>query len=208
MTASFVRRSLVALGAATVLAAPLTAQTPTSATLTPFAGYLVTGNWYDGPVGTSIKNASAPLFGVQGSVPVANNVSLVGNLGYASGDLRIGLPILGGVNVGSTKTWLYDAGVELGGLTKQTTGIKPFVSGGIGGMTTDIKAVSVLNTRSTNVAYSAGVGIDIGLSKGFAIRAQAKDWMSRFNSEQATGFDVKGNMAHNWALTAGMKVSF
>lgn len=207
MLSSIVRRTAFAATAAALVAAPLQAQAPVSATLTPFAGYLVTGNWYDGPIGTSLKNSNAPMAGVQGSVPLTNGIALVGNLAYASGDLRIGLPVLGGVNVGSTKTWLYDAGLEIGGLGNRAKGIAPFVQGGIGGMTNDIKA-SVLNTRATNVAYSAGVGIDIGLSKGVALRAQAKDWMSRFNSEQAVGFRVDGNLAHNWALTAGMKLSF
>lgn len=207
MMSAFVRRTAVAASTAALLTAPLRAQAPVSATLTPFAGYLVTGNWYDGPVGTSLKNSNAPMAGVQGSVPITSGIALVGNLAYASGDLRIGLPVLGGVNVGSTKTWLYDAGLEIGGLGNSPKGIKPFVLGGIGGMTNDIKA-SVFNTRASNVAYSAGVGIDIGLSKGFALRAQAKDWMSRFNSEQAVGFRADGNLAHNWALTAGMKLSF
>ncbi len=207
MLSSFVRRAALAATSAALFTVPLQAQAPVSATLTPFAGYLVTGNWYDGPIGTSLKNSNAPMAGVQGSVPLTNGIALVGNLAYASGDLRIGLPVLGGVNVGSTKTWLYDAGLEIGGLGNRAKGIAPFVQGGIGGMTNDIKA-SVLNTRATNVAYSAGVGIDIGLSKGVALRAQAKDWMSRFNSEQAVGFRVDGNLAHNWALTAGMKLSF
>jgi hypothetical protein len=204
---AFVRRTALAASTVALLAAPLRAQAPVAATLTPFAGYLVTGNWYDGPIGTSLKNSNAPMVGVQGSVPLTRGVALVGNLAYASGDLRIGLPLIGGVNVGSTKTWLYDAGLEIGGLGNRTKGVAPFVLGGIGGMTNDIQA-SVFNTRASNVAYSAGVGIDIGLSKGFALRAQAKDWMSRFNSEQAVGFRVDGNLAHNWALTAGMKLSF
>jgi hypothetical protein len=207
MTAAFVRRTALAVSTVTLLTAPLRAQAPVAATLTPFAGYLVTGNWYDGPIGTSLKNSNQPIGGVQGSVPLTSTIALIGNLAYASGDLRIGLPVFGGVNVGSTKTWLYDAGLEIGGLGNSATGIKPFVQGGIGGMTNDIQA-SVLNTRATNVAYSAAVGIDIGVSKGFALRAQAKDWMSRFNSEQAVGFRADGNLAHNWALTAGMKLSF
>ena len=207
MTSTMIRRTTVALAAALTLTGAAQAQTPVGATLTPYAGYLVTGNWYDGPIGTSIKTASGPTVGVQGSVPLANGIALVGNLAYASGDLRIGLPLIGGVNVGSTKTWLYDAGIEIGGLGNKPTGIAPFVQGGIGGMTYDVSA-SVFNTRATNVAYTGGVGVDVGLSKGFALRLQAKDWISRFNSEDAVGFRAEGNLAHNVALTAGMKFSF
>jgi hypothetical protein len=144
---------------------------------------------------------------VQGGIPLSKGVSLVGNLAYASGDLRIGLPLLGGVNVGSANTWMYDVGIELGGLGGRSTGIAPFVQGGIGGMTNDIK-VRVLETRSSNVAYTAGVGVDVGISDGLVLRVQAKDWISRFNSEDAVGFRANGNLAHNVALTAGVKLRF
>lgn len=177
------------------------------ATLTPFVGYVFTGNWYDGPVGTSIKNANAPLAGVQASVPFMKGLSLTGSLGYSSGDLRIGLPVLGGVNVGSAKTWMYDAAVELGGLAGRGTGVAPILTAGVGGMTNDIKA-SVLNVRSTNVAYTVGAGVDIGFTNGMAIRIQGKDWIGKFDSKEAVGFVAEGNTAHNLALTAGLRFSF
>lgn len=208
MTSSFVRSLTGAAAAATFLVSPvLRAQTGVGAHLTPFAGYLITGNWYDGPVGTNIATTNAPMLGVQGAIPLTRGVALVGSLGYASGDLRIGLPLLGGVNVGSAKTWMYDAALELGGLSDRSTGIAPFVTGGIGGMTNDIKA-SVFETRASNVAFTAGVGVDVGISDGFALRLQAKDWIGRFNSEDAIGFRAEGNLAHNWALTAGVKLRF
>ncbi|WP_439642595.1 outer membrane beta-barrel protein [Gemmatimonas sp.] len=208
MKSYLVRTSLAAV---LVAASPLLAQaqkgTGVGAHLAPFAGYLITGDWYDGPVGTSIAATNAPMLGVQGGIPLSKGVSLVGNLAYASGDLRIGLPLLGGVNVGSANTWMYDVGLELGGLAGRSTGIAPFVQGGIGGMTNDIKA-SVFETRASNVAYTAGVGVDLGISNGLVVRVQAKDWISRFNSEDAVGFRVNGNLAHNVALTAGVTLRF
>jgi hypothetical protein len=74
-------------------------------------------------------------------------------------------------------------------------------------MTNDIKA-SVFETRASNVAYTAGVGVDLGISNGLVVRVQAKDWISRFNSEDAVGFRVNGNLAHNVALTAGVTLRF
>lgn len=183
------------------------AQTGVGATLTPFAGYLITGDWYDGPIGSNLSTTNAPMLGVQGSVPLTRGISLVGNLGYASGDLRVGLPVIGGFNVGTVKTWLYDAGLELGGLAGKPTGIAPFVQLGVGGLTNDIKN-SLFDARATNIAYTGGVGIDVGLTESFALRVQAKDWVSRFNSEDAVGFRAEGNLAHNWALTAGVKLRF
>ncbi len=216
-TASFSRRASVPRTLAVVVASSLLttvlvantakAQTGVGATLTPYAGYLITGNWYDGPIGTSLSTTNAPMVGGQASIPLTKGISLVGNLAYASGDLRIGLPLLGGVNVGTVKTWLYDAGLELGGLPGKKTGIAPFVQVGIGGLTNDIKN-SLFDVRASNIAYTGGVGLDVGLTESFALRVQAKDWVSRFNSEDAVGFRAEGNLAHNWALTAGVKLTF
>ncbi|MBL0939191.1 MAG: outer membrane beta-barrel protein [Gemmatimonadaceae bacterium] len=211
MSRAFVRA--FAFSAATMLSSSaLLAQTGgtgtgVGATLTPYAGYLITGNWYDGPIGTSISTTNSATVGVQGSMPLAKGIALVGNLAYASGDLRIGLPLISGVNVGDAKTWMYDAGIELGGLAGKTTGLAPFVSGGIGGMTNDIK-VSVFETRATSVAYTLGAGVDMGINENFALRLQAKDYISRFNSEDAVGFRAEGNLAHNLALTAGIRFVF
>jgi hypothetical protein len=198
-----------ALTAAALLSLPAVsnAQTGVGAAITPYAGYLVAGNLYDGPLGTSISASNAPMFGAQASIPVSKGIALVGNLAYASGDLQVGLPILGGINVGKARTYLYDAGLELGGLQGKAMGIKPFVQAGIGGMTSEVKN-GLVNLKSTNIAYSAGVGVDVGVSNGFALRVQAKDWISRFDSQEAVGVRVDGNLAHNWALTAGIKLAF
>ena len=60
MKSYLVRTSLAAV---IVAASPLLAQaqkgTGVGAHLTPFAGYLITGDWYDGPVGTSIAATNA-----------------------------------------------------------------------------------------------------------------------------------------------------
>ncbi|MEQ1690256.1 MAG: outer membrane beta-barrel protein [Gemmatimonas sp.] len=190
-----------------ILASTVSAQAGVGASLTPYAGYLITGDWYDGPIGTSLATSNSPMLGVQGSVPLTRGIALVGNLAYASGDLRVGLPVLGGVNIGTAKTWLYDAGVELGGLAGKGTGVAPFVQGGVGGMTSDIKN-SLFDVRASNFVYTAGVGVDVGLAKGFAVRVQAKDWIGKFNSEDAIGFRVNGNLTHNWALSAGVRLGF
>ena len=129
-------------------------------------------------------------------------------MAYSSGDLEVGLPVLGGVSVGTSKTWMYDAAIELGGMTRtRRSGIAPFLQGGIGGITNDIRN-RLLNTRSTNLAYIAGVGVDMRLTQGAGIRLQARDYIGRFDSQEAVGFRVQGNLAHNWALSAGVKLAF
>ena len=204
---SYVVRSAVAVITAFAFTAPLGAQAGVGASLTPYAGYLVTGKWYDGPVGTNLSTTNAPMVGLHAGIPITRGISLVGSVGYASGDLRVGLPIIGGVNVGTAKMWLYDAGVELGGLAGKSRGLAPYVTAGIGGMTNDIEN-TFFSTRASNLAYTAGVGIDVGLADAFALRVQAKDYIGKFDSQEAVGFNVDGNLTHNWALTAGVKLKF
>ena len=68
--------------------------------------------------------------------------------------------------------------------------------------------ISLFNVRTSNFASAAGIGVDVGLTQGFALRLQAKDWIGRFNSEDAVGFRVNGNLTHNWALSAGVRLGF
>lgn len=203
---SFNRTATLAALALT-LSSVATAQPGVGATLTPYAGYLVTGKWFDGPLGTSVTTSNSPMVGVQGAVPLTRGISLVGNVGYASGDLRVGLPIIGGVNVGTAKTWVYDAGLELGGLAGRAGGIAPFVGAGIGGMTNDIKNAA-FSTRASNMAYTGSVGVDVGLTKGFSLRVQAKDYMGKFDSEEAVGYQLNNKLTHNWALSAGVRLGW
>lgn len=209
MGATVVRAvAILAISAATAAFHTVAAQTSRGAFVAPYAGYMVHGAWYDGPLGTNVTAASAPVVGAQIGVPLVKGVSLTGNLAYSSGDLEVGLPILGGVSVGKNKMWMYDAAIELGGLTgAQQSGIGPFVQGGLGGMTNEISN-SVLDTRSTNLAYIAGVGVDMRMTRSLAVRLQARDYIGRFDSREAVGFKVEGNLAHNWALSAGVKLAF
>jgi hypothetical protein len=200
-------RSATIVALSITLSSVGSAQAGVGATLTPYAGYLVTGKWFDGPLGTSVTTSNSPMLGVQGAVPLTRGISLTANVAYASGDLRVGLPVIGGVNVGTAKTWLYDAGIELGGLAGRPAGIAPFVAAGIGGMTNDIKN-TVFSTRASNMAYTGAIGVDVGLSKGFALRVQAKDYMGRFDSEEAVGYQVNNKLTHNWALSAGVRLGF
>ena len=179
------------------------------AEVTPYAGYMVTSNLLDGPLGTSLSNASGPVYGIQLAVPLSDAIALVGNLASGSSDLRIGLPFIGGVSVGSTRTLLYDAGVQLGvpGLARGGRALLPFVQAGVGAVRYDVD-LSVVNTHATSVAFNAGVGLDVALGRGFGMRLMAKDYIGKFDFEEATTLDLEGRTAHNWALTAGVRIGF
>ena len=212
------RRHLVAaLGALGALVAPLglplAAQAPNSGTVlhvSPYAGYMVYGNYLSGPLGTSVSNAPGVLYGTQVGLSLSPNLSLIGNVGYTTSNIQVGIPILGGVSVGNSSMLMYDAGLEynLGLLKGGAMPFSPFVQAGFGAMKYDINAASVITTHATNPAGNVGVGADFTIGRGMALRVLAKDYVGKFNFQDATGLGVNGSMAHNFALTAGMRFDF
>jgi hypothetical protein len=208
-------RFLIAGGVAAAslaTAMPAVAQAPESGTVlhvSPYVGYMLFGDYLKGPLGTTVSNAPGVLYGTQVGLSLAPNLSLIGNIGYSSSDIKVGIPFLGGVSVGSSSMLMYDAGLEynLGSSMSGGMPFTPFVQAGVGAMRYDINE-SFLNTQATNFAGNVGVGADIAISRGMALRVLAKDYIGKFNFQDATGLGITGETAHNFALSAGMRFDF
>ena len=170
---------------------------------------MVFGDYLKGPLNTSLSNAPGLMYGTQAGLSLAPNLTLVGNVGYTSTDMKVGIPLLGGVSVGHSSMLIYDAGLEyaLGSLNSGASALTPFVQAGFGAIRYDISA-SVLTTTATNLAANLGAGADMALSRGIALRVLARDYIGRFNFQDATGFDISGSTAHNFALSAGLRFDF
>lgn len=215
------RKSFVSLAAAVFAAAAFTSEaqaqsvqpSPVSQnrlfSVTPYAGYMVFGDYLQGPLGTSISSSNAPVFGAQVGVAVTPSVSIVGNFARSSGDLRLGAPIIGGVGVGSSTVMMYDAGIQLSTSLGDRTAlpITPFVQVGAGGMTHELSA-SILTTKSSNFAFNAGVGADVAIGDNVGLRLMAKDYVGRFDAQEASGFSFNSDLTHNWKLGAGLTLRF
>jgi hypothetical protein len=207
--------TLAAIAAGSALLAPLRAQGPAPRAtplvqITPYAGYMFFGDFLEGPVGTSLSSANGPLYGAQLGVNLTRNVALIGNVARASGDLQVGVPFLGGLSVGRSSAWLYDGGIQLSAPlgARASLPITPFLQLGAGAITYDVNA-SVLKTNATNFAANAGVGVDVGLGGGVALRVLAKDYVGRFDVKQATSVGgVDGTLSHNVGVSAGVKLEF
>jgi hypothetical protein len=102
---------------------------------------------------------------------------------------------------------MYDADLEYD-FANATSSFSPFIQAGIGAMNYNINAASVINTSATNVAYNVGIGGDVSLGKGMALRLLAKDYIGKFDFQDATGLGINGSTAHNFGLTAGLRFDF
>ena len=205
----FVRTSAIAIaiGAAAIPVAAQQVTKPKVVDVSPYAGYMMFGKLFEGPIGTSISSGSGPVYGAQVSLSMSKNVALYGNVGYSSSNLEVGLPILGGLDVGDSKALLYDGGVELRIPMTQSSVITPFVQGGLGAIRYEVES-GFLNTKATNVAYNFGGGVDVRLNPNFGLRIMAKDYLGKFDFKEATSFDLNGKTTNNVALTVGVNIGF
>jgi outer membrane protein with beta-barrel domain len=218
---SFVRPSLAAGLLALTLPAAAHAQRSRAATpapaptsglafeATPYVGYMVFGNYLSGPLGSSVSNAPAPLIGAELGMKITPNLAIVGNLATTSSDIRAGIPLLGGISVAHSRLVMYDAGLQLALplTTAMGTQMTPFLQAGAGAMRYDITQ-SVVNTTATNFAANVGAGVDFAVGRGVGVRVVAKDYIGKFDAQQATYLDIGTNTTNNFAFNAGVRFSF
>lgn len=177
--------------------------------ISPYAGYMTFGQMIDGPLNTSLKSAAAPVYGFQLNLPLGTSLSIVGNLAYTQPDLSVGIPILGDISFGKSDVWLYDGGFQLSapGYGTGDRGIFPFVQAGGGAMRYDVQVAGVSRV-ATNSAFNAGVGADIPIAQNIGLRFLAKDYIGKFDFNQATSLNVDAKTSHNVALVAGLRLGF
>jgi Outer membrane protein beta-barrel domain len=201
-------RSLFAgLAAGLLVAAPLQAQDvrPGTFGITPYAGYMKFGNLVNGPVGTSVRGAAGPVYGAEATLGITPGLALVGNVAYASTDLEVGLPVVGGLSFGRTSALLYDAALRLSLPLGGGSGIRPFVQGGAGAMRQEIE-VGPIGTKATNFAYNVGAGVDVPLGSRLGLQLMAKDYIGKFDAREATAIDLNTETTHNWTVSAGVRL--
>jgi hypothetical protein len=210
-------RIVIAIGAL-ALTTGVEAQRPRGSAITisrgefsvaPYGGYLVTQNFINGPLDTSLGTVNAPVYGVQASLPLAPSASLVGAIGYSSGDLEVGVPFLGGLSVGNSTAWVFDASVELRAESWQTQGkrVVPLVHLGGGAISRELSVLGV-SARSTDFMVSGGVGADLPVTNSLAVRLMVKDHYGKADFGSLGPVSAKTDDLHTIALTAGMRFSF
>jgi hypothetical protein len=184
-----------------ILAAPLEAQS-VSLGVTPYAGYMRFGNVVDGPLGTSVGGAAGTVYGAEATLGLVPGLAVVGNLAYASSDLEIGVPVVGGLSLGKSSALLYDAALRL---SLPAPGIRPFVQAGAGAMRQEVD-VAGIDTHATNFAYNVGAGVEVPFGPRLGLQLMAKDYIGKFDVREATSLNVEPETAHNWSVSAGVRL--
>ena len=209
LTRRLLTRALAGLVLGAAPLAPQEASRPQFLSLTPYAGYMVFGDFLKGPIGATLSNANGLVYGAQLGVHLSKNIALVGNVARASADLEVGVPFLGGFSIGNSSAWLYDGGLQLSAPLGDLSAlpITPFVQVGAGAIRFDVE-YAVLTTEATNFAFNAGVGADIAFGRNLGLRLMAKDYIGKFDFKEASQVNVEGKQAHHWALSAGLKLGF
>jgi hypothetical protein len=187
-----------------LLAAPLEAQSGRTGSfgITPYAGYMRFGDLVDGPLGTSVGGTGGPVYGAEATLGLVPGLALVGNLAYASSDLEIGVPVVGGLSVGKSSALLYDAALRL---TLPVSAIRPFVQAGAGAMRQEVDVAGIV-THGTNFAYNVGAGVEVPIGPRLGLQLMAKDYIGKFDAREATSINVEPETAHNWSLSAGVRL--
>ena len=177
--------------------------------VTPYAGYLLSGSFISGPLGTGVGPAPAPMVGAQLGMHVAPNLSVIANIATASSDVRAGIPILGGISVAQSRAVLYDAGLQLdlplaagGGAS-----LAPFVQAGVGGLRYDLSQ-SFGSSTSHTLAGNVGIGADVAVGSGVGVRLMAKDYVSQYDFQGLTSLVVRPGTTQSYAFSAGVRFSF
>ncbi|MEJ7760637.1 MAG: outer membrane beta-barrel protein [Gemmatimonadaceae bacterium] len=176
--------------------------------ISPYAGYMRFDGVADGPLNSNLTTASAPIYGAQINFPLGRTISILGNVAYSEPDLRAGIPVLGNVSVGKSNVLLYDAGLQFSapaGFAERS--IIPFLQLGAGAMKYDID-VAGFSRSATNLAFNAGIGVDVPLGRNIGLRLAAKDYIGKFDFAEATTIDYDPKTSHNVALSAGLKLGF
>lgn len=186
----------------------------------PYVGYMKFGELVDLGGEREYSNEDGLFFGGQLGYSFNPNFAVLGNLGYSKSKFVIKDPT--GTGGGTTQdvsgdigTFFYDANVQLKlpfAFGTGSSSIAPFVQGGVGQtkFTPDFDDLNGKGTTTTT--FNAGLGADIQVAKSFGLRLMVKDYVTSLDWRdfESTQFqdNVDNNVAHNFALTAGLNFGF
>ena len=208
-----------------VLAAPLAAQTPESVvtggqstfSVTPYAGYMMFGSLADIDDNVNLTNDNSWLVGAQAKIRMTSRWSVLGNFAYTKSNLELEIENSSTPDEqvsGDLGYWLGDLGLQYQLPFSWNDGkVSPFVQGGVGAVRYTLDANDLSDSESsTNLQFNAGVGLDIDRGPiGFQFMLKdyvtSLDWNEFGDLPDIDDVD-RSRIAHNLALTAGIRINF
>ena len=183
--------------------------------LQPYVGHFAFGELTDSP---QLTLGDKPIYGVQLGYSFSPNVSLVGNVGYSPTrfEYETNTPGAQVPASGNIDLLVYDANLQFRlpfVANRQRSTIAPFIQTGIGAIRfspDEGNELSDVEKGPTNVAFNAGLGVDLQLNKGIGLRLMAKDYLTSLSWDKFSDVntDDNGTLSHNIALTAGLNFGF
>ena len=184
----------------------------------PYAGYMIFGDLFETPQNVEYSNENGGLYGVQAGFSLTPNFSILGNVGYTKSKFTAeNVPSSNNTTTtynlgGDIGVWLYDADLQFRlPFAQQNTWIAPLVQVGAGAIRYSQDYNDFNSKSQTDVAFNFGLGGDIQFAQAVGLRVMAKDYITSLNwsNDNTIRQDViKGQTAHNWAITAGLNIGF
>lgn len=180
----------------------------------PYAGYMFFGDLFDfrGPTEQSLDDGG--FFGAQAGVNLTPSIALLGNLGYSKSAFTIENDATGTQRrvSGDLGVFLYDASLQFR-VPMNSTRISPLAQVGVGAIKYTFDTDDLFGEPgSSDVAFNVGLGADVALARGVALRVMAKDYITSLSWDDIADVDfdddVDGNTAHNIGLTLGLRLGY
>ena len=218
------KKYIVATLASALLAAPAAAQTPESVvtggqstfSVTPYGGYMIFGSLADIAEDVNLTSDNSWIVGAQAKIRMTSRWSVVGNFAYTKSNLEAEIEnseIPDTELSGDLGYWLGDLGLQYQMPFSWNDGkISPFVQAGVGAVRYTTDANDFGDESSTNLQFNAGVGLDIDRGPiGFQFMLKdyvtSLDWNDFGDLPNPDDVD-RSRIAHNLALTAGIRINF
>ncbi|MGH7717904.1 MAG: outer membrane beta-barrel protein [Gemmatimonadaceae bacterium] len=208
MNKILVGAALLAVSAASLPAQSTYPMTGKVFQITPYAGYMVFGDYFETSNGVEFSNDNSSIVGAQATIQVVPAVALYGNFGYAKSNWTFEnfFGAGGDLELDDVGIWLFDGGLQLRVPTGGT--FSPFAQVGAGAFRYTLDTDDIASDGQTNFAFNAGVGFDYQLTRALGLRLMAKDYITSLEWDDPDEVSIRDNTAHNFGFSLGLNLGF